>query len=61
MFMVYRIAQKTRSDIELDPRHENLIGWEAAALKYLNQSVSGNFFSFPQGCLHELHDWMNTA
>lgn len=47
MLMVYRTAQKTWSDIELDLRHENLIGWEAAALKYLNQSVLDNFFILP--------------
>lgn len=46
MLMVYRTTQKTWSDLELDPRRENLIGWEAAALKYLNHSVLGNFF-FP--------------
>lgn len=43
--MVYRTTQKTWSDTELHPKHENLIGWEAAALKYLNQSVLGIFFS----------------
>lgn len=48
--MVHRTTQKTQSDIELHPKHENLIVWEAAALKYLNQSVVGIFF-FPQGCL----------
>lgn len=43
--MVHRTTQKTQSDIELHPKHENLIVWEAAALKYLNQSVVGIFSS----------------